>query len=147
MEILIHSWHRYAFIFQKLSNNNRIFNLCFTFKKYLNTFVNYILEENSLFFMDTYMIQEAESKVMIRSTWTQALITLSMIKLKSQCHETKTHEIRNLEKVVSIRSWRRLFVHEGIVLKAMSGNLTNKLFALEDYATCWFLFLWWRLSQ
>ena len=33
--------------------------------------------------------------------------------------------VRNLEKVVSIRSCRKLFVHEGIVLKAMSGNLEH----------------------
>ena len=31
--------------------------------------------------------------------------------------------VLNLEKVVSILSWRKLFVHDGIVLKAMSGNL------------------------
>ena len=31
--------------------------------------------------------------------------------------------VLNLEKVVSILSWRKLFVHDGIVLKAISGNL------------------------
>ena len=47
----------------------------------------------------------------------------------------------NLEKVVSILSWRKLFVHDGIVLKAMSGNLKCSFnfiwdFLVRDYSAC-----------